>query len=231
MRSPDARPTTRLPPCLRRRWLEVGGSRSWRKGGGSSKLRDELGATADAVEGGIDDGAHGSEFLGHSEEGGERRQGLVRVVDEVRVGHAHGRDAAAGEPGLGVADLLAVSLGDVRAGPGGLAEAGEHAVLAIQDFLHLALHEEHAVVESVQFRVFSFQLKREGGEEGGDDFERVAAGVGEPGFVGTAEQAGDFVVLVVAFFIGGVRRAAAVGERGQARGIEQLHHQRGAGAR
>ena len=38
-------------------------------------------------------------------------------------------------------------------------------------------------------------------------------------------------MLVVAFFIGGVRRAAAVGEGGQACGFEQLHHQRGAGAR
>ena len=102
---------------------------------------------AGAVEGGIDDGAHGGEFLRHAEEDGERWQRLVRAVDEIRVGDAQGGDAAAGEPGLGVADLLAVGLGDVCAGLGGLAETGEHAVLAGEDFLHVPLHEEHAVVE------------------------------------------------------------------------------------
>ena len=68
-------------------------------------------------------------------------------MDEICVGDAHGGDAAAREPGLGVADLLAVGLGDVRSGMGRLAETGQHAVLALEDFLHLALHEEHAVVE------------------------------------------------------------------------------------
>ena len=106
-----------------------------------------MSTAAGTVEAGVDDGAHGGEFLRHAEEGGEWWQRFVRVVDEIGVGHAQRRDAAAGEPALGVADLLAVGLGDVRTRPGGLAEAGEHAVLAVEDFLHLALHEEDAVVE------------------------------------------------------------------------------------
>ena len=103
------------------------------------------------MEAGVDDRAHGLELVRHAEEGGERRQRLVRAVDEIRVGDAQRGDAAAGEPGLGVADLLAVGLGDVRAGLGGLAEAGEHAVLAVEDLVHVALHEEHAVVEILDF--------------------------------------------------------------------------------
>jgi hypothetical protein len=74
-------------------------------------------------------------------------------------------------------------------------------------------------------------LEGEGGEEGGDDFEGVAAGTGEPAFVGAGEQGGDLVVLVVAFLIGGVCRAAAIGKGGEAGGFQQLHHQRGAGTR
>ena len=74
-------------------------------------------------------------------------------------------------------------------------------------------------------------FQREGGEQRGDDFEGVAAGSGEPAFVRAGEQGGDLVVLIVAFFIGGVRRAAAIGEGGQAGGFQKLHHQRGAGAR
>ena len=38
-------------------------------------------------------------------------------------------------------------------------------------------------------------------------------------------------MLVVAFFVGGVRLAAAVGEGGQSGGFQQLHHQGGAGTR
>ena len=104
-----------------------------------------------AVEGGVDEGTHGSEFVRHADEGGERRQRFIRAVDEVGVGDAHRRDAAAREPGLGVANLLAVGLGDVRSGLGGLAEASEHAILAVENFLHLALHEEDAVMEILDF--------------------------------------------------------------------------------
>lgn len=52
----------------------------------------------------------------------------------------------------------------------------------------------------------------------------------EPGGVGLVHEAGDLVVLVVAFLVGFVRGALAIGEGGEAGGFEDLHHEGGAGA-
>ena len=135
---------------------------------------------AGVVLSGVDAGAHCSELVNSIEECGKRRQNLIRAVHEGVIVDAHRVDSQRGAPAFGVALLLLISVANVGGcftGGGSFAQPPQHGGLALEDFLHIAFHENDPIMERLRFSVLFTEPGWQGGEERGHDFNRGASGV------------------------------------------------------
>jgi len=179
-------------------------------------------AVSIAVEFGLDAGLDfwadqklfAEEFLQFVENG-------LRVGDEVGEGDFEQLDAVAFFEDF--SDLLAVALLGFDEvgffGFGQFALARKHGPLGINDLCDGSQHVEDFVA------VLAGQV----GEQGGDHFHGFASGgLNEAGIFG---EFFDFLPFVVALGIVLVGKALGIGHERQAAGLEDLHHEAGAGAR